>query len=434
MAKKIPTTLFSRGTKLVGLASRMALGEIGSRVKNWEDEKKKLESRIEMARDVVQTLSHLKGASMKLGQLISLDLAEYVPPEIMKVVEQLQNQATFLPYDQIEKILKAELGSKFFELKDIHPKPLAAASIGQVHRAKLHGRDIVLKIQYPGVSESIPSDLKLLKLIVKQLTFFQGKDVDFSAFFLEVEEVLRREADYEHELKMHSLYKELFKGSPYVIPEVYPDFSTKKVLAQEYIPGLSFSAWLETQPAQSEKDRLADLFLNLYMEELFHFGVVQTDPNPGNFLITPKNQIALLDFGATKTYTKEFVEGYQRVLVAAYQNDKNLLLTESVRLGFIDPRESQEVKDIYLTMVDVLAAPFRNDLPFDFTDKSFLQESRELSWSMTRKCRYSPPPKDLLFLHRKLVGMFVFIKKLDAKLKLADYWHLVEHPHFLRKS
>ncbi len=434
MAKKIPTTLFSRGTKLMGLASRLAMDELGSRLKTWEDEKKKLEGRLEMARDVVQTLSHLKGASMKLGQLISLDLGEYVPPEIMKVIEQLQNQSTFLPYEQIEKILEEELKEKLSSFEKIQPRPIAAASIGQVHKARLNGKDVVIKIQYPGVSESIPSDLKLLKLIVKQLTFFQGKDVDFSAFFLEVEEVLRKEADYDHELKMHTLYRKLFLDSPYVVPEVFSEYSTNKVLTQEFIQGLSFSEWLETAPSQSEKDRLSNLFLTLYMEELFHFGVVQTDPNPGNFLITPKNEIALLDFGAAKEYSEEFVEGYRQVLVAAYKNDRALLLSESERLGFIDARENKEVKEIYLRMVDVLAAPFRVNKPFDFTDKSFLQESRDLSWALSRKCRYSPPPKDLLFLHRKLVGMFVFIKKLDSKIILHDYWHLVEKPHFLRRS
>lgn len=424
---KIPTSLFGRGTKLLGLATRVAMNEVSSRVKNWEDEKDKLKDKILLAQDIVKTLSQLKGASMKLGQLLSLDMGDYLPPEIVKVLEQLHQKSTFLDYPQIEKILKDELGDKFSLLSEISETPIAAASIGQVHKAKFQDQDIVLKVQYPGVADSIPSDIKLLEVILKQASFLHRKsETDIGPFLNEVKDVLLKEADYENELMMHMKYREKFKKGPYVIPLAYPELSTGKVLALEYIEGKSITDWLMTRPSIEVKTRFADLLMRLYLEELFHHGMVQTDPNPGNFLITKNNEMALLDFGAVKEYDETFIEGYRKVLLSSWKGDKETILKESIKLGFIDERESQEVKDIYLEMMDFLAEPFRREEAFDFSDKNFFKHSSDLSWEMTKKCRYSPPPKDLLFLHRKLAGIFIFIKKLEVKIRLRDYWTYVE--------
>lgn len=423
---KIPTSLFGRGAKLFGLASKVALSEVSSRLKTWEDEGQKIKSKMVMAQDIVKTLSHLKGASMKLGQLISLDLGDYFPPEILKILEQLHQQSTFIDYEQIEKILKHELKEKFHDFSEITQKPIAAASIGQVHKAKLKGLDVVIKVQYPGVADSIPSDLKILELIIKQLSFLQGKSVDFSLFLDEVKDVLIKEADYLNECQMHMKYKNNFKNSPYLIPLAYPEYSTSHVLTQEYIEGESFNQWLLTKPSLEMRDQVANLLMKLYLEEIFIHGLVQTDPNPGNFLMSKNNQIVLLDFGAVKKYDQSFIDGYRKVLIAAYHQDQTTLIEESIKLNFIDKREGQVVKDIYLEMMEFLVLPFRLDESFDFSDKNFFNRSRDLSWEMTKQCKYSPPPKDLLFLHRKLAGIFIFIKKLDVDIKLKDYWKYVE--------
>lgn len=422
---KIPTGLWSRGTKLVGMASKMAANEIGSRLKTWDDEKSKLQSKVELAQTIVKTMSELKGASMKLGQLMSMDMGEYLPPEVIKVLETLHQNSTFLPYETIEGILKAELGEKFSHLKEISPTPLAAASIGQVHTALLEGKPVVIKIQYPGVADSIPSDLKLLKMLMNNLSMVQGKQTDLGPFFKEVEEVLTRETDYEHECRMLIRYKEKFKDSHYLVPEVYPDYSTKKILTMERIFGKSFGDWSE-KSLLGERQKLAQELINLYLDELFIAGLVQTDPNPGNFMMTEGNKMALLDFGAVKEYDEAFVAGYRKILIYSYHQDHKNLMLESERIGFIDPRENEEVKNLYIKMMDTLSAPFRQSTPFDFADKKFYEETKDISWTLTRKCKYSPPPKDLLFLHRKLAGVFILIRKLEAKLVLKDFWYKVE--------
>lgn len=423
---KIPTTLFGRGSKLLGMASKIAIEEVSSRLKTWEEEKDKLKSKVQLAQDLVKTLSQLKGASMKLGQLISLDLGDYLPPEVLKVLEQLHHQSTFLDYPVIEQILMSELGERFKEFENVSAKPIAAASIGQVHRARLHGKDVVIKVQYPGVAESIPSDLKLLEVVIKQLSFLQRKEADLKPLFDEVRDVLLKESDYTHEVEMHKLYREKFKDSPFVIPMPYEAYSTSKVLTQEYIEGRSFNSWLESDPDEETKIHFADLLMRLYLEEVFHHGLVQTDPNPGNFLVTPDNKIALLDFGAVKKYSDDFVRGYRNILISSFHGRKEEIIKESIHLGFIDKREEKDVHEVFLRMMEFLVTPFRQDGPFDFTDKSYYAESRDLSWELTKKCRYSPPPKDLLFLHRKLGGVFVFIKRLGVRIRLKDYWGYVE--------
>jgi aarF domain-containing kinase len=407
------------------MATKMAANELGSRFKTWESDKDRIQSKIELAQTIVKTMSELKGASMKLGQLMSMDMGEYLPPEVVKVLETLHQNATFLPYEKIEAILKEELGEKFHHLTDISQTPLAAASIGQVHSAMLEGKSVVIKVQYPGVADSIPSDLKLLKMLMKNVSFVQGKDTDLDPFFKEVEEVLIRETDYINECEMLKRYRDVFKDSDYIVPLVYPDYSTRKIITMERIHGKSLNEWTE-KSLLGERQALAHQMMSLYLEEFFKHGLVQTDPNPGNFLLTPNNKMALLDFGAVKEYDRDFIENYRKVLIASFKQDKNKILEESVKMNFIDPRENDEVKDLYLQMMDCLAAPFRQEHPFDFSDKKFYEDSKNLSWTLTRKCKYSPPPKDLLFLHRKLAGVFILVKKLEVKLVLKNYWNKIE--------
>jgi aarF domain-containing kinase len=194
----------------------------------------------------------------------------------------------------------------------------------------------------------------------------------------------------------------------------------------EKIEGKSLNDWTE-KSLLGERQTLAHQLISLYLEEFFNHGLVQTDPNPGNFLITKNNQMALLDFGAVKEYDRSFIEDYRVVLIAAFKQDEKKILEVSERLHFIDPRESAEVKNLYLEMMNCLAAPFRKATPFDFSDKKFYDDSKKLSWNLSSKCKYSPPPKDLLFLHRKLAGVFMLIKKLEVKLILKDYWYKIEN-------
>ena len=405
----------------MGVAAKVAFSEIGSKLKGLEDEKEKLKARVELAHNLVKTLSELKGASMKVGQLLSLDLGEIFPPEVLKVLETLHQNATFLPYEKIEELLKAELKDKFNDFNDISRKPIAAASIGQVHSARLDNQDVVIKIQYPGVAETIPQDLKILEILLSQLTFLSRKNVDFKPILKEIEYVLKQEIDYHQEAQMMKIYGDKFREK-FIIPDLYEAYSTDKIITMQRLEGKTFNQWLE-KSVYGERQKMALDLMELYLQEFFIHGLVQTDPNPGNFLITSENQLALLDFGAVKRYSDDFIKGYREVLIAAFHHDKEKLLQESYKMGLIDPRESDETKSIYLEMMNLLCVPFRRKEPFHFTDKEFFESSRDLSWALTKSCQYSPPPKDLIFLHRKLGGVFFLIKKLNIPITLNDYWY-----------
>lgn len=424
----IPSGVFGRGKKIFGIASKVAVKEISSRLNAWESEKDKLLSKVQLAQEVVNTLSQLKGASMKVGQLLSLDLGDYLPPEVVKVLSQLQQSATFMDYDQVHAILQKELGGKFSDLTDLSKEPIAAASIGQVHRAKLNGKDIVVKVQYPGVAESIPSDIKLLEFLMKKGAFlFDKSKTDISPFLDEIRDMLLREADYKHELRMHELYREKFQESSYHVPDVYSEYSTEVVLVQDFVEGMSLTRWLESSPNLETREHLADLFMKLYLEEVFLKNIVQTDPNPGNFLITPDHRLTLIDFGAVKELSHEFVEGYRNVLIHSRNGNVEGIIQESLKLGFLDSRESRDVLEFYAEMMMFMASPFKASTLFDFNDKTYLEKANKYTWELTRKCKYSPPPKDLIFLHRKLSGIFAFIKRLEVPLDLSFYWGYVEN-------
>lgn len=426
---RITSGFWARGSKLVGVATKVALSEIGTKLKGFENEKDKLKARLELAQSLVKTLSELKGASMKVGQLLSMDLGEIFPPEVIKVLESLHQNSTFLPFKEIEDILKNELKEKFSDFESISENPIAAASIGQVHAAKLGGQDVVIKLQYPGVADTIPQDLKILEVLLSQLVFLTRKDVDFKPILKEIEQVLIQEIDYQLEAEMMTLYGEKFRPN-YIVPKVFQSYSTHKIITMERLEGKNFNLWLG-KSKYGERQKLAQDLMELYLQEFFTHGLVQTDPNPGNFLITEQNQLALLDFGAVKKYNDDFIQGYRRVLTSAYKGDQESLLEESYRLGFIDSRENVETKNIYLNMMDLLCIPFRRREAFNFGDKEFYENSRNLSWELTRKCQFSPPPKDLIFLHRKLGGIFFLIKKLDVPISLNDYWDRFVDPQEL---
>jgi len=192
----------------------------------------------------------------------------------------------------------------------------------------------------------------------------------------------------------------------------------------EFISGKPVNEWIESA-SEKQKETMAHNFMNLYLAEFFIHGLVQTDPNPGNFLITADDRIALLDFGAVRQYSPEFINGYKRIIKASIEGNEELVLKESYQLGFIDERESVEVKTIYLDLMRLSTDLFGMVEAQDFSDKSFINKSQKLSWALIRHCHYTPPPKDIIFLHRKLAGVFVIFRRLNVQVVLKDFWDAI---------
>ncbi len=413
--------------QLLGMTARVAGQELKQKVINtWDDmPESRLKSRVAQAKIIAENLSQLKGAAMKAGQLLSLDAADYFPPEAIEILSKLQASAEAVDFAVVENVLKKELGTKRLQqFKNIESTPAASASIGQVHKAELDGNEVAIKVQYPGVADSIDSDLALLEKVAKSLLTVTGRKINLSEAFEELKIVLHAEADYENELRNMQTYRDLLKDDRYIVPKPIPEFSTARVLTMSWEDGQRVQDWLKTNPSRESREAIGKLVLELYNREFYEWGFVQTDPNYANFLIRENPlRLIVLDFGATLSYDKKFRSEYKKLLSALGSLDKTRTVKTAVEWGLLDSRESDETKDSFFQMLLVAMEPFRKELqPFRFSNKDYAKRTREVNERFARSLRYTAPPRQLFFLHRKLGGIFTLLKKLDVELDLIPYW------------
>jgi aarF domain-containing kinase len=440
--KKSPT---ARSLKLFSLAAKVGTSELAQSLKarfsKASDELTagQLNARLDQAKWIAENLSQMKGAAMKVGQLLSIDSGEYFPPEAMAILAKLQSSAEPVDFDVVRSVLVEDLGEKKLgDFDNLSIIPDASASIGQVHRAKLHGRDVAIKVQYPGVSESIESDLKILKRVAKSFLGASGRDMDTDPLFKEFQRVLEQEADYTSELKLMKEYRDLIRatavrenrplwdsspGPLYRVPEAIESHSSRRVLTMTWEEGSGVDTWLKSRPSVERRERVANALLDLFCQEFFEWGLVQTDPNFANFLIGPDDALVLLDFGATLRYEEEFRVRYRNFLHSMGSLDPDKIIKEGEAFGLISPQESSEAKKLFAELLINSVEPFfASKQPFQFDDSDYAKRTREIGMRFGKSLKYSPPPQRILFLHRKLGGIFNFVKKLDVKLDLSPYW------------
>lgn len=425
-------TIRSRSLQLLGLAARVSQKEITQTVKEAisrgidEVASGRAKVRIEQAKIIAETLSQLKGAAMKAGQLLSIDASDLLPPEAIEILSKLQSKADPIDTAIIERVLLEDLGAERIKEFEFFDKQAAAsASIGQVHRARLHGQDVAVKVQYPGITDSIDSDIRILKTMGQSLLALSGKKISLDELFEELATVLKQEANYGLERDNMIEYHRLLSPYPeYAAPQPILSHSSPRVITMTWQEGLSVQAWLKTQPSKSQREKVGRLVLDLYCKEFFDWGFVQTDPNYANFLIQPENlRLVLLDFGATLRYSNEFRNYYIGLLRDLESIDQDRIIKNFTSLGLIDARESDEAKKLFVDLMLLSIEPFQPHLqPFKFTDSDYAQRSRDIARRFTQSLKYSPPPRQILFLHRKLGGIFNLLRKLETEIDLTPYW------------
>ena len=385
-----------------------------------------LKARVEQARLIAESLGRLKGAFMKAGQLLSIDSSDLLPPEAIEILSKLQGQAEPVDFAILHGVLEQELGLEgLAALKSLNPVPAASASIGQVHKAVAFGKTVAVKIQYPGIAESIDSDIALLEKLGTSWLSLSRRDIDVSGTFEVLRNILHLEADYVRERACLDRFGALLAADPrFDVPRSVPSLSTSRVLTMGWADGMSLSSWVQSNPTRSDRDAFARAVLDLYCMEFFEWGLVQTDPNFGNFLIRPADRrIVLLDFGATVEYSEHFRMSYVSLLRAVGSGDRRRIVDEGVGFGLLDPREQKATRDLFAEMLLLAAEPFDGRRqPFLFRDPSYAARSRQVAQHFTRSLSFSPPPKDLIFLHRKLGGLFHLLRRLDVELDLSPYW------------
>lgn len=380
------------------------------------------------AKKIVDTLCRVRGAALKLGQIISIQDNQMISPELQAIFERVRQSADYMPESQMNQMMSSELGKDWKSLfKYFDMKPFAAASIGQVHYAKLHDdSQVAVKIQYPGVAESIESDIKNVLAILKYANVFpEGLFIDHIMAYAKKE--LSWEIDYHREARCSKQYRELIlehcdPSENFKVPIVYPDLTTKKVLTTELITGIPIDKldnYIETSK-QEVKNSIAERILRLFFRELFVFRYMQTDPNWSNFFYDYKTDcISLIDFGSTRSYPHEFVNQYLDIIKAAIDNDRELVLKKSEEIGFLSGYESEIFKKAHVDSVMIIGEAIRFPDKFDFGKQSVIEKIHHLIPTMLQY-RLKPPPEEIYSLHRKLSGLFLLFTRLKAQINCRE--------------
>ena len=371
---------------------------------------------------VTNQLSKLRGAAMKLGQMISMDAGDVLPPELTAILARLRNSAHYMPTAQLNKVLIAEWGADW-RRKFLHfeTTPIAAASIGQVHRATLRdGTVLAIKVQYPGIADSIEADVDNVASLLR-ISNLLPATLDISPLLAEAKKQLREEADYVREATQMQLYKKLLAEDPnFLVPSAFAPLSTQRVLAMDFIPGQSIEI-LETKP-QKTRDAAMSALLGLVLRELFEFGYMQTDPNFANYRWQEDSgKIVLLDFGAARPMPQETVDAYRRLMRAGLEGNGEVLRDTLIDAGFVSPIALQHHKPALDAMIKTLMTHLGEPGLFDFADRSFVEElKKQVETIASDRSSWHIPPADTLFVQRKVSGTALLAIRMKSKLPLRD--------------
>lgn len=381
----------------------------------------------EAARRLAERLSRLRGAAMKLGQLLSLQGDDLLPPEFAEALAILRASADTMPAAQVRRVLGREYGRGWegrFAAFDF--EPLAAASIGQVHAATAaDGRELALKIQYPGVARSIESDVDNLASVLRMARILPV-EVDVSGLVAEAKRQLRREADYLHEAECLRRYRALVADEPAVcVPAVHDDFTTRRVLAMDRLEGRPIEDLRGPDASQQERDELGTLLHRLVLRELFEFRFMQTDPNFANYLYQGSpdpgsRRLGLLDFGSASDLEARLVEGYRALFRAAVAKDRRALLAAALDLGFAREGDRPDRREGLLDLILLVCEPLRHRGVYDFGRSDLAARTRDAGFELAFGRGFlRPPPPETIFLHRKLAGTFFLCSRIRARVDAA---------------
>ncbi|WP_277969969.1 ABC1 kinase family protein [Sphingomonas echinoides] len=371
---------------------------------------------------VADQLSHLRGAAMKLGQMISMDAGDMLPPELATILARLRDNAHHMPPQQLDTVLAKEWGKDWRRgFAHFQAHPIAAASIGQVHRARLpDGRELAIKVQYPGVKDSIDSDVDNVATLLR-VSGVLPKTLDIAPLLAEAKRQLHEEADYLREGEMLARFGDLLRGEPqFLVPALHPDLTTPHVLAMDFVAGVPIES-LETAP-QALRDRVMGNLIDLVLREMLEWGLMQTDPNFGNYRWQPETErMVLLDFGAARGVPAETAHGYRTLLEAGLSGDRDAVREAAVAAGFLGPAAVVAHRALVDRMIDVVIGELGKAGPFDFGDRAFVGVLRDQGIDMARdRSTWHVPPVDTLFVQRKISGTALLAARLKARVDVRS--------------
>lgn len=423
---KIPTHRLSRLGQFASLATRVTGNVVSEGTKQWMQGKRPSAKELLLTpknlKRVADQLAHLRGAAMKVGQMLSMDAGDLLSPELAEVLARLRSDANPMLAKQLAAVLEEGLGQEWKQqFLAFNFKPIASASIGQVHQAYTDdGIKLAVKVQYQGVEKSIDSDVNNVGTLLNVVGLLP-KEVDIAPLLEEAKTQLHYEADYVREAHYLRRYQSLLSDDPaFVVPQVFPALSSKTVLSMSYVDGVPIESLHSA--AQPIRDQVMTHLLSLLFRELFEFQLVQTDPNFANYLYNhASGQIALLDFGATREYRTTISEGYRMAFSAVMKGETEKLDTALTQIGFFSQTIAPEQREAILALVRMACEPMLHQGDYDFATSGLAQRLRDAGTVLSMEKDYwHTPPADALFLHRKIGGLYLLAARLHANVDVQS--------------
>lgn len=423
-AASVPTSrasrLFHMGSVVAGIAGGVVAGGLRQMAAGQRPGLPDLLLTPSNVLRLTEGLSHMRGAALKLGQMLSMDTGLVLSPELTQILSSLCDDAKHMPPKQLQAVLNAEWGAGWLkQFRRFDVRPFAAASIGQVHRAVLlDGTDLAIKVQYPGVRASIDSDVNNMAALLR-LPGLVPRGMDLQPLLSEAKRQLHAEADYLAEAQHLARFGALLDGSGiFALPELHGALCTPQVLAMSYVQSAPMDSLMDAP--QALRDRVAAALIELVLRELFVFGAMQTDPNLANYRYDPtSDRIVLLDFGAVQPVAPELAADFRALARVALGGGADATRDAMLRIGYFGPDTAPHHQTLIMAMFEVAMTPLRQQTPFDFGSSDLLDRLRDMGLAIGNDRDLAHvPPAATLFLHRKIGGMYLMAAKLRARVAL----------------
>jgi predicted unusual protein kinase regulating ubiquinone biosynthesis (AarF/ABC1/UbiB family) len=425
----IPTSKIQRATKLVQTGAKVGVNYLkyyGEKMVNSDLNRDKLNEN--NAEDIYDGLKSLKGSALKVAQMLSMDKS-FLPQAYVEKFSLSQFSVPPLSAPLVLKTFKNNFGKSPYEIFDtFNANSVNAASIGQVHKAEKNGKTLAVKIQYPGVANSISSDLALVKPIAIRMFNLQGKDSD--KYFKEVEDKLIEETNYLLELNQsQEVVKACEKIENLVFPQYYPEYSSERIITMDWMTGIHLSEFTNINKNTTTANKLGQALWDFYMYQIHILKKVHADPHPGNFLVNDNNQLIALDFGCMKKIPLDFYVPYFELIDKKVINNPKIFKEKLFELEILRNDDTKEEVEYFTTMfydlMYLFTLPFQEE-HFDFSNPDFFGDIAKLGERFAkdtniRKMNGNRGSKHFIYMNRTFFGLYNLMYDLKATIEVNQY-------------